>query len=90
MRIEIEFTAQLADAAGATSQSVDLPEDATLADLCRTLADAHADALANALDDAGTPHPWILTAVNDKATRDAAHPLRDGDRVSFLSPISGG
>jgi len=90
MRIEIEYTAQLADAAGATGQTLTLPEGATLADLCRTLADAHGDALANTLGNAGTPHPWILTAVNDKATRDATHPLRDGDRVSFLSPISGG
>lgn len=92
MQVNVEYSAQLKRAAGVASETIELDDGATLHDLVARIAEQHDDALKPILvAEDGTPHPSILTFLNDSQVRgqeDAA--LTDGCTVSFLSPISGG
>lgn len=91
MRVQIEYTAQLAEAAGLPTEDLELADGATLADLCAAVAARHNERFSELFGPGdGSPHPWMLAAINDGATRDSGAVLRDGDQVSFFSPISGG
>lgn len=92
MKVTVEYAAQVKRAAGVASEIVELPPGATLQQLVQTVVSLRGDQLAGVLlaDDGGL-HPSILVFVGDEQVRgEAARPLREGDTVSFLSPISGG
>jgi molybdopterin converting factor small subunit len=79
MRIQIQYFAMLAEKRGLADESltVDTPDLAALYD---ALARQHGFPLSR---------DSIRPAVND-AFRPWSHPLRDGDRVVFVPPVSGG
>ena len=79
MKLHIQYFAMLAEQRGLTEEwlSVDAPDLAALYD---SLSAQHGFSLARAT---------IRPAVND-AFCAWAHPLRDGDRVVFVPPVSGG
>ena len=81
MRVTVQVFARLRELAGRDEWSVDVPAGASVADVWRA-ATASAPALA--------PFAGAVTcAVNsDFARMDT--PLRDGDAVAFLPPVSGG
>jgi molybdopterin converting factor small subunit len=82
MTITVHYLAQLRRATGRASERIDLDEPATLASLLTALARRHGEGLLR---------PTVLAFVNDaQVGRPEDVVLRDGDSVTFLSPIAGG
>ena len=81
MNIEVQFFSRLRDLAGASRLDLDLPEDATVADL-----------LARLYRQYPAMQPWdahLLIAVGlDYAARDQT--LHPGESVSIMPPVQGG
>jgi molybdopterin converting factor subunit 1 len=81
MRVTVQLFARLRELAGRREWSAEVPDNATVADVWAALA--HEYPAVTAL--AGS----VSAAVNaDFATMRA--PVRDGDDVAFLPPVSGG
>ncbi len=77
----VRLFARLRDVAGASELARDVGPDATVGSVWRQLATEYP-----ALEPYGRS---ISTAINaDYARMDA--PLRDGDEIAFLPPVSGG
>ena len=81
MRVTVRLFARLRDIAGAAELARDVPPDATIGSVWSALLDE--------FPDFARYERSISTAVNaDYARMD--HPVRDGDEVAFLPPVSGG
>jgi molybdopterin synthase catalytic subunit len=81
MVIHVLFFGMLKDLAGAPSDSLELKSDATLADVLRHY-ESHIPRLKELL-------PSIAVSINQEyASHDV--PLREGDEVALLPPVSGG
>ncbi|MCE5279033.1 MAG: MoaD/ThiS family protein [Planctomycetaceae bacterium] len=90
MKIDVSYVAQVRSAAGVGVESVEMPAGATAADLASQVAGAHGQTLEHLLlDEAGLPRKTILIFINNKQS-DSATLLKENDRVTFLSPLSGG
>jgi MoaE-MoaD fusion protein len=76
MRIRVRLFAGLRERAQAGERHVELPEGAVLADVWPAL-------------ELGDEPPGLLYAVN-KEYADRERPLRDGDEVALIPPVSGG
>lgn len=81
MNIRIRLSAGLAQYAGTTRLTVQVPDDATVADVLAELQHTHSD-LASRLD----------SAVPIVAGRHVSQTevLEDGQEVAFLLPVAGG
>ena len=81
MFVTVRLFARLRELAGAAEIRVELPEGSTAGDAWRLLTTRHPgmDAYSSS----------ISCAVNEEYARMRA-PLRDGDEVAFLPPVSGG
>ncbi len=92
MKVSMVYFAQLKDAAGTSSEIVELPDGADLASAVSDAARRHGEAFRKiALDEGGNIRPSLLVTVNGRpAARGAVVELRDGDEISLLSPIAGG
>lgn len=90
MKVTVEYAAQVKRATGVACEDLELPDDCSLQELARTVAETHGAEAARALLDNGVLHRSILVFVDDEQVRDAQTKLNDGQRVTFLSPISGG
>jgi MoaE-MoaD fusion protein len=80
MRVRVVSFGILKDWLGASDREVQLPEGATVGDLLDTVS-AQADAASRLRG--------IAVGVNAEYAT-ASHPLRDGDEVALLPPVSGG
>ncbi len=81
MRVTVRLFARLRDIAGAAELSREVKPDATIGSVWRELA--------GEFPELGPYERSISSAVNaDYARMDT--PLRDGDEVAFLPPVSGG
>lgn len=92
MKIELEFTAQIKRALGRGKAALEAPDGASLSDVVDLIARRYADQTGGVLflDDSRI-NPSVAIFVNDVQIRTAEScTLTDGDRVTFLSPISGG
>jgi molybdopterin converting factor subunit 1 len=81
MIVHVHLFARARDLAGISTLDVELPAEATVADLRRWLAEAR-PALAALL-------PRCAVAVDNDFVEDSC-PLRDGSEVALLPPVSGG
>ncbi|MCE9557133.1 MAG: MoaD/ThiS family protein [Planctomycetes bacterium] len=92
MRLTIVYTTQLKAALGTGTESVDIAQPKTTADLLIALAEKHGEEFRRlALDSAGRPLPSLLICVGDEQIAPAAPlSLKDGDTITILSAISGG
>ena len=81
MHVTIRLFARLRELAGASELTRDVPDGATAIDAWYALTVEFP-----AMKDYG---PSISCAVNEEYARLTA-PLRDGDEVAFLPPVSGG
>ena len=81
MRVTVHLFARLRELAGAAELEQDLPEDALARTSWESLVREHP-----ALGDYGAA---ISCAVNEEYAR-LTTPLKDGDEVAFLPPVSGG
>ncbi|MBF6332900.1 MoaD/ThiS family protein [Nocardia transvalensis] len=79
--VEVRYFAAIADAVGKDSERLDLPADATIADLRRTLTTTYGPGLDPMLK-------VCAFLVGDELTRDGATPLTS--RVDVLPPFAGG
>jgi molybdopterin converting factor subunit 1 len=80
MSVTVLLFASYADALGASSLSVELPANATVADV---LADLRSRAGSERLP------PAPLVAVNQRYA-DVASAVREGDEVAVIPPVAGG
>ena len=92
MKVTVNYTAQARDAAGTTSEHVDLSEGQTVRDLLEKVAEQHGDRLRMLLGGGdGKSHGAVLVVVGDEQVRPGdPRSLKEGDVVSILTPISGG
>ena len=81
MRVTVRLFARLRELVGTGDLSVDVPAGATVADVWAALVAAHPEAAAYARS--------MSCAVNLDYAKMTA-PVRDGDDVAFLPPVSGG
>lgn len=81
MRVTVRLFARLRELAGREAWEMDVPEAATAADAWAVVTQANP-----ALAPFGRA---ISVAVNTSFAR-MSHPLREGDDVAFLPPVSGG
>lgn len=81
MRVSVLLFGSLREATGAKELDVALPDGARVADLSALLGRDH-PAFAQL-------PPRVRVSVNYEVV-DASHPLRDGDEVAYLPPVSGG
>lgn len=91
MRVTVHYMAQIKRTAGCSSEEVETPGDAaTLGAFLQALGNRHGPALRTLLlDEANEPRKSLLFFVGDEHA-DLAQPLRDGDSVTILVPMSGG
>jgi len=91
MNVTVRYSAQAQAAAGVAAETVALDGARTVADLVKRLAAQHGEPLRNLLLRPDGSPTAILVVVGDEQVRfDDPRPLRDGDVVSLLTPISGG
>ena len=92
MNIAVRYMAQLKTAAGCAAEQVELDASASVTDLVGRLARQHGEPLAGLLLDAGgRPQPTILVFVGDQqVVAGQSLVLKDGDVLTFLSPMAGG
>lgn len=81
MKIRVHFYGLLKQDVGSKEQVIDLGQGATVADLLAALAEQQ-PALRPRL-------ATVACAVGDELVA-PDHPLRDGDAVALLPPVSGG
>jgi len=81
MRVTVRLFAVVAEAAGERTFSLDLPEGATAA--------AVRDAVADRFPRAAVACARVALAVN-ATYAPPEQPLRDGDEVALIPPVSGG
>jgi MoaD family protein len=91
-KVSVHYLAQLRAAVGVADETVELPADATLADLVARLAERHGERFARiVLKGAAQPHDSILLFVNDEQVAwQPPRRLREGDAVTVLTPMAGG
>ena len=92
MIVHVEYAGQPRLCAGCASETVELEAGAGLESMLATLADRHGDAMRRLLLGAdGRAARSLLCFAGDKQV-DWANPpaLREGARVTLLSPMSGG
>jgi MoaD family protein len=92
MRIQMQYFAQVRQAAGRDEESLGLPDATHIRGLLAFLADRHGAAFrALVLDAAGDSRPGIIVLLNAQPVpRGELQPLSDGDRVAIFSPVAGG
>ena len=92
MKVNVQFFAQLGQAAGASSQSVALEGPCTAQELVRRLAQEHGPRFRDlVLDDEGRLRPSVLLFVGEEQVQwDAPAELRDRDSLLLATPIAGG
>lgn len=81
MNVTVKFQGIIADLLQRKSEQLDLPDDATVADLERLLTSSGANAAAVLKQ----TRPFI-----DGHQADRTAPLHDGAEVIFMRPIAGG
>ena len=81
MKATVRLFAILREKAGTSEMMVDLPEHSTVADLLAAIESRYPGLSAS------VPHTMI--AVNTEYVEET-HPLRDGDEVALIPPVSGG
>lgn len=92
MKIIVEYTAQVKKAAGLGREELEVPEETTLQELVKEVAEKHGPALKTILfPDSIELHPSILLFVsNEQVLWDEPRSLQAQNVVTILSPISGG
>lgn len=92
MKVTFKYYAQVRQAAGTESETVDLEKDTGVAGAVAGLSKKHGDAFrAVVQDDAGNLRPVNIILVNGMPADPAAGPkLSEGDEVSIFSPVAGG
>lgn len=89
MNVGVRFLAQLRQSAGRAAERLDLDGTPDVAALVRALAANDARLAGVLLTPDGRVQPTLLLFIGDEQVR-PDRPLRDGDEVTLMTPISGG
>jgi molybdopterin converting factor small subunit len=92
MTVHLEYTAQLKQAAGTSRETLEVPEGATFRSACALAATRHGEEFRRLLlTSEGTLQPTLLAFHCDQPVLPQADPpLKAGDTLTLMSPISGG
>jgi MoaD family protein len=92
MKVAVRYLAQLRQAAGVASESVEVPGGCPLPALLSRLAERHGDSFQRLLlDGNGGVHDSILLFVGEEQVRNGTPVvLKEGDVITVLSPMAGG
>jgi molybdopterin converting factor small subunit len=92
MRIKVEYGAQARMAVETAAEEVEVQAGCELRDLLKQLTERHGQSFRDLmLDQEGRPRPSNIAVVGEEMVRwDDPRPLREGEVVAILSPISGG
>ena len=92
MKVTVNYLAQLKQVAGTPSESVKLDDACSVQDLVKYVAKQHGDSLRNfLLNSESDLRNSILAIVGyDQVHWETPRQLKEGDEVSFLSPLAGG
>ena len=88
MSVTVTYAGQAREAAGTACETSSARD---VASLVRDVAARHPALQPLLLRADGSPHPSLLIVVGDDQVRvDDPRPLRDGETVTVMTPISGG
>jgi molybdopterin converting factor small subunit len=91
MKITVKYLAQVKQAAGASSEVVDVARPCHVAELIAQLTERHGEPLRRLLlDDDGKVQPALLLFVGEEQVDSQTAALADGDVVTVLAPMAGG
>lgn len=92
MRVVMMYFAQVRQAAGLESETVEVASGARVTETLTAATALHGEGFrALVLDEQGCIRPSLLVLVNGvPVSREARTPLRDGDTISLLSAVAGG
>ncbi len=92
MKITVNYSAQLKQAAGISSESIEVDAFCSLQELVTRLAQERGESLRNLLlEPQGNLRKSILAIVNDtQIDRQTPLQLKEGDVVTLISPLAGG
>jgi molybdopterin converting factor small subunit len=92
MKVTVRYLAQAREATGRGMEEVELEGTTSIHDFIIRLARQNGSAFARmVLDAAGCPHPSLLVVIGDDQVRSGeTRPLRAGETVTIMTPISGG
>lgn len=92
MKVTVNYLAQLKQAAGVSSESIDLESPCSVQDLVVQLASDRGEPLRSfLLDPAGGLRTSILLIVGETQIHwETPVQIKEGDTISFLSPLAGG
>jgi len=92
MLITVEFAAQAKEAAGTATEEIEVPSPYGVQEIAEIVCRCRGDNLREVLlDEEGALHRSVLVLVNDSQVfHDESPEFREGDRVMFLPPVSGG
>jgi hypothetical protein len=92
MRITMKYMAQLKQATGLSTETIELECPCAPTSLVQQVVLRHGDAVRRLLLDAqGRLHPAILLFVGDEqVTPHEPHPFRENDVLTILVPMAGG
>jgi len=94
VELEVRFFATLRAIVGGKTEAVSLPDDATVLDLARALAERHPDLAEHLFDEQGAIGPRVHFMIDGRSTRWL--PERDGTRlhpgqvIDVIPPAAGG
>ena len=81
MKIKILYFSSLKDRLGKQTEKIDLPENSTVQNLISILREKYPN-ISDSLDN-------VMFALNEEYV-DKDSPLKDGDTVALIPPVSGG
>jgi molybdopterin converting factor small subunit len=92
MKVTVNYFAQLRHAAGISSERIDLNTACSIHELVIRLAENHGEPLRSfLLDTSGTLRQSILLIIGETQVHwETPVQLKEGDIVTFLSPLAGG
>ena len=93
MEVELRYYAMVRDAAGKRSETLSLPEGATVMDLINHLVGLYGDRFRGYVFDDEMLIDYLMFSINDADIRSLDGfdtVLRGGDRVLVMPPIGGG
>ncbi len=92
MQVTVKYMAQLKQAAGTGTQTVEVGPGCTVQALLRELANQRPEAFRRiVLDAQGHLQPCLLFFVQEEQVRpEEPRQLQDGDMVTLLAPMAGG
>jgi molybdopterin converting factor small subunit len=88
--VTVRYLGQGRRAAGRPAEEIEIEAGCTTTALLRMLAERHPDLRGLLLTEKGEPRPSTLLFVGEDQVDTSDRILRDGDRVTVLTPMAGG